>query len=234
MSIRILSIAPDILNPNGDAENARVLLKRAEWAGLDAEIVEQVSELPDVVVIGSGFEADIPAAADALRANAELLRSSADAGVPILAVATGFELLSDRIELAPGEWLDGLGILAGHASLAPARISGDLVVESSYGELVGFENHPRSFERGAGVAPLGRVTFGEGNGSGSSEEGAVATSVIGTHLHGPVLARNPALADHLLRTITGGAYDPQDARAKSVDRWAELSKSKVLKRVKAG
>lgn len=38
---------------------------------------------------------------------------------------------------------------------------------------------------------------------GDGREGAVQGSVYGTYLHGPVLARNPEFADHLLALALG-------------------------------
>ena len=52
-------------------------------------------------------------------------------------------------------------------------------------------------------APLGTVVAGRGNGAGLPIEGAVSGHVLGTYLHGPVLARNPDLSDLLLRWATG-------------------------------
>ena len=34
-------------------------------------------------------------------------------------------------------------------------------------------------------------------------DGVVSGSLVGTYLHGPVLVRNPALADHLLSLVVG-------------------------------
>ncbi|HEY0815162.1 MAG TPA: hypothetical protein VGE11_17960, partial [Pseudonocardia sp.] len=60
---------------------------------------------------------------------------------------------------------------------------------------------------GAGTRPLGRVLAGPGNDTrsrrGHGVDGAIGGNVVATYLHGPVLARNPALADHLLRRVTG-------------------------------
>ena len=61
--------------------------------------------------------------------------------------------------------------------------------------LTGFENHGGPTTLAEGTIALGRVTAGVGNGGGDGSEGAVRGRVVGTYLHGPVLARNPALAD---------------------------------------
>jgi CobQ-like glutamine amidotransferase family enzyme len=51
------------------------------------------------------------------------------------------------------------------------------------------------------------VLTGVGNGHDRSE-GAVQDGVVATYLHGPVLVRNPDLADHLLVRATGGPLPP--------------------------
>ena len=47
------------------------------------------------------------------------------------------------------------------------------------------------------------ISSAVGNGVGDGTEGVVQGSVIGTYMHGPALARNPELADHLLATALG-------------------------------
>jgi CobQ-like glutamine amidotransferase family enzyme len=49
------------------------------------------------------------------------------------------------------------------------------------------------------VRPLGRTQPGRGNNGKDGTEGAVRDNVIGTYLHGPVLAKSPRFADDLLR-----------------------------------
>ena len=62
---------------------------------------------------------------------------------------------------------------------------------------------------------MARVVTGVGNGAdrspdGTGTEGAWAGQVIGTYMHGPVLARNPLLADLLLSMATGTALTELD------------------------
>ncbi|HVK44333.1 MAG TPA: hypothetical protein VM429_05465, partial [Micropruina sp.] len=100
-----------------------------------------------------------------------------------------------------GSSIEGLGILPGRAVPRSGRVTDDLVVASPrFGLLVGFENHARDYI-GAEGSPLGRLRSGVGNGRGSGQEGVVMGAVIGTHLHGPVLAKNPEFADHLLASM---------------------------------
>ena len=64
--------------------------------------------------------------------------------------------------------------------------------------LAGFENHAGRTILGDGAEPLGRVVAGFGNDGESGYEGCRRGRALGTYLHGPLLPRNPWLADWLL------------------------------------
>ena len=118
MTLTIVSLLPSTQNTNGDAQNAGVLEMRAEWAGLAARVlaVERASELPDevdAVVLGSGSDSSLEASRDVLLTMHDELRRWGTERVPILAVGTGFELLSWGVEHADGSALEGLGVLPG-------------------------------------------------------------------------------------------------------------------------
>jgi len=235
MTLTIVALLPGLQNTNGDAENAAVLARRAEWAGLAARVVavdsrDDLPESVDAVVLGSGSDSSLEASRDALLTVHDELRVWATEGIPIFAVGTGWELLSWGIERADGSSIEGLGILPGRAVPRGARVTGDLVVASPrFGLLVGFENHARDYV-GAEGSPLGRVRSGSGNGRDSSQEGVVMGAVIGTHLHGPVLAKNPALADQLLGIMaerSGLDYAPGE-RAALIDAYAAAARDAQL------
>lgn len=236
MSITILSVFPELLDLNGDAQNALVLAQRARWAGLDARVHAlplgaSPSGRPDIVVVGSGAESSARAVLDGLRALEDDLRSWTAASVPLLAVGTGWELLGESVELATGPVLTGLGVFSGR-SIPRARVSDDLVVDTAYGRLVGFENHARQYLAGTGAQALGTVVYGVGN-SGSPSvtgEGEIVGASFGTHLHGPVLAKNPGLADHLLSLVDDG-YGADNATARRVDASAEAARTQILLRL---
>ncbi|MFF2390109.1 type 1 glutamine amidotransferase [Agromyces sp. NPDC058104] len=236
MTFTIVSLLPTLQNTNGDAQNADVLARRARWAGLEAEVVavDDRSALPervDAVVLGSGSDASLEASREALLGMHDELRRWGTEGVPVLAVGTGWELLSWGVETGDGRSIEGLGILPGRAVPRDGRVTGDLVVKSPLlGMLVGFENHARDY-LGAEGSPLGRVRAGGGNGRESAQEGVVMGAVFGTHLHGPVLAKNPAFADHLLGIMAqraGVAYAP-GGRAGEVDGYAAAARAAQLR-----
>lgn len=240
-SVTIVSLLPELLGNNGDAANARVLAQRARWGGVPASVVAVNSraDLPervDAVVIGTGTDSDLAAARDGLLTMASEIRQWLTGGVPFLAVGTGWELLSWGIELADAT-VEGLGIVPGRAVPRAERATGDLVVASKHGRLIGFENHARDYV-GAEGSPLGRVESGVGNGAGnriggSLHEGVMIGEFVGTHLHGPVLARNPGLADHLVKLMLArrGIEYVAGARSEEVDEIARAARNDIAVRL---
>lgn len=229
--LNIVSVAPELFNPNGDSENARVLARRCGWSGIDARVVavEEAGSIPerlDVVVIGSCSDSRLSQARDVLLGLKPLLTAAMASGVPLLAVGNGLELLGGTLELADGGVLDGLGLIEASSALRRSRATGELVVDGDNGLLVGYENHARDLVTDG--PSLGRVLAGAGNGAGS--EGLVHGSLYGTHLHGPVLAKNPELADRLLRTAAqraGLEYRPS-AMTNAADAHAAAARESIL------
>jgi len=86
-------------------------------------------------------------------------------------------------------------------------MTGNIVVDSPFGRLVGFENHSGRTVLDTGQQALGTVRQGFGNNGDTGDEGAIVANTIGTYLHGPVLPKNPALADHLLLGAQSRRYD---------------------------
>lgn len=238
MTLHIVALLPTLMNTNGDAENARVLATRAEWAGLDVELhwVDDVAELPervDLVVFGSGSDSDLETARTALLPAIDRIRAWATERTVMLAVGTGWELMSWGLERENGQIVEGLGIFVGRAVPAPERVVGDLVINSPWGELVGFENHSRDYV-GAEKSSIGSVIHGSGNGivqpSGRRHDGVLMGTAIGTHMHGPICAKNPVFADELLRLAAehAGLKYVRSAQADQVDEWAKAASARVL------
>jgi CobQ-like glutamine amidotransferase family enzyme len=210
MTYRILQLFPELTNVNGDAENALALTRRLEWAGGDAEVVPLAegerppASAPAAVILGSGVDSSLSRTRDALEGLRARLTEWLAAEIPVLAVGTGLELLTRRIQL-PGGPLQGLGIVPGETTALPVRVAGELVVDSAWGRLFGYENHGRGLALDPGVTPLGGVVHGTGNGAGS--DGIRQGSLFGTHLHGPVVARNPRFAMALVAAVAGDTID---------------------------
>jgi CobQ-like glutamine amidotransferase family enzyme len=202
--LRVAVVYPDLLGTYGDGGNGLILARRAEWRGVEVELLQAASDgaLPgaDIYCLGGGEDGPQVRAARTLLDDGELVRRVAS-GAVVLAVCAGFQVVGRTFPGAEGDPHEGLGLLpVTTVKVALPRAVGEVVAEPDEAlglpVLSGFENHGGRTTREEGATPLARVTAGVGNGDGS--EGALAGRVIGTYLHGPVLARNPALADLLL------------------------------------
>lgn len=236
-ALRIAVLAPDVLDSNGDAANARVLAARARWSGLAAETValdsvDDFAVRPDVLVAGTGAEEDLPAVLELLRAVRTRLVEWVAEGTEVVAVGAGWELLAESFA-TDGGVVEGISLFPGR-SVQAERVTGDLVVASGLGVLVGFENHTRRFE---GIAPelaLGPVLHGVGDGG---SEGYLSGGLLGTHLHGPVLAKNPVLADAVLGRVAdrhGLTYAPTAELTRQADETARAAREMIAKRLGVG
>jgi hypothetical protein len=194
-----------------------VLERRLAWRGYDVERVDVTGGQPipagcDIYMVGGGEDAPQVQAAREIGTGGPLHRA-VDAGAVVLAVCAGMQIVGTTFPDAGGVARPGAGLLdIETVRVDRPRAVGELLVmpDPSLGlpPLTGFENHGGRTRLGAGATALGRVEVGEGNGWGT--EGAFAGRVIGTYMHGPVLARNPALADLLLTWATGDELAPLD------------------------
>ncbi|HWD24110.1 MAG TPA: MurT ligase domain-containing protein, partial [Acidimicrobiales bacterium] len=211
--LRIVIVHPDLLGTYGDGGNGRVLANRARWRGIPVELIDATADSPlperaDVYLLGGGEDGPQLASADALRTGS--LARAIDRGAVVLGVCAGYQILGHAFPAPDGSLHRGLGLLdVTTARGAPRAVGETLVIREAIGPdrtLTGFENHGGRTTRGEGTSPLGRVIAGTGNGDGT--DGAVSGRTIGTYLHGPVLARNPGLADELLSLAVGAPLPP--------------------------
>jgi CobQ-like glutamine amidotransferase family enzyme len=210
-------VYPELLGTYGDRGNAVVLVQRLRWRGHDAELVEVAAGAPipdslDVYLFGGGEDDPQAMASAGMRASRAAVERARAGGAAVLAVCAGHQLIGHSYEAADGEILDGLGLVDAVTRAGPNRLIGEVVVEpdSPLPVLTGFENHGGRTTLGPNERPLGRVLAGGGNGDGT--DGVLGQRLIGTYLHGPVLPRNPALADHILSWIVGDLEPLDSAR----------------------
>ncbi|KQB87188.1 type 1 glutamine amidotransferase [Corynebacterium lowii] len=225
-SLQIGLILPDVLGTYGDDGNALVLRGRARMRGIAADIhpVKLGEAIPtglDVYTLGGGEDTAQILAAEHLLADGGL-RRAAEAGRPILAICAGLQVLGESFR-ADGRIVDGLGLIDATTTSLGKRAIGE-VTSTPTGAgftaaltqpLTGFENHMGATILGSAATPLGVVKRGVGNSdhhgtegladasTQRTAEGAVQGSVVATYMHGPVLARNPQLADLLLAQAMG-------------------------------
>ncbi len=214
-SLTVVLVYPELLGTYGDVGNAQVLVQRARWRGVSARVervgvADAVPAYGDVYVLGGGEDQAQLLAVNRLRAQRGL-HSAVAAGAPVLAVCAGLQLLGWSFVDGAGLEHAGLGLLDCRSDrLGGPRAVGELLTQprpEGIPLLTGFENHQGRTVLGRDATPFGDVVSGVGNGDGT--DGAVAGSIVATYAHGPVLARNPALADSLLSRVMG-AFEPID------------------------
>ena len=235
-ALRLLWVYPDLLSTYGDRGNLLVLERRARLRGLDVEAVMVNADQPvprqaDIYLMGGGEDLPQILAARRLRADGGLA-AAAQGGAVVFAVCAGYQLLGTEFGGEDGQPVPGLEIIDIRSGRGQRRGVGEILADVAPGlgvpRLTGFENHQGVTQRGPGVAPLGSVVTGVGNGDGT--EGAYAGRVLGTYLHGPVLVRNPGLAD-LLLTWAAGQLPPLAA---DEEEWTLRLREQRLAAVPAG
>jgi len=216
--LRLVWVYPDLLSTYGDRGNLIVLSRRARLRGIEVQAVEVNADQPvpgqgDIYLLGGGEDLPQILAARRLRTDGGLA-AAVSRGAVVFAVCAGYQVIGHEFGGVEGESVDGLGLLDISSGRGERRGVGELVAdvdpELGLPKLTGFENHQGVTSLGAGARPLARLSLGVGNGDGT--EGAYSGKVLGTYMHGPALARNPALADLLLSWVVGqlAPIDPAD------------------------
>ena len=220
MKLTIGYFYKDLLNLYGDNGNVEILLYRAKKRGFNTEVIEistdtkvtpkLVKEI-NLVFMGGGPDSSQKAIyEDLLKDKKDFLKSYIDNGGVGLYVCGSYQLLGKYYKAADGTTLGGLSIFdlyTQHFGNQKERCIGNTVAEiliedsilaETPNTLVGFENHGGRTFLGKGAKPFAKIIKGHGNNSEDGTEGVHYKNSIGTYFHGPVLARNPHLADYLI------------------------------------
>ncbi|WP_322796648.1 hypothetical protein [Tepidiforma sp.] len=207
MELRVAHLYPGVMNLYGDRGNALALRTRAERRGIACTIIPVNIGDPfdpgavDLLLIGGGQDREQRRIAPDLLQRGPAIREAVDAGLPALAVCGGYQLFGHRYIDHDGSIIPGIGVFdleTRHPGPIADRCIGDVVVETPFGEVVGFENHGGRTYLAPGQEPFGAVVAGFGNNAADRTEGARRGNAIGTYLHGSLLPKNPALADALI------------------------------------
>jgi lipid II isoglutaminyl synthase (glutamine-hydrolysing) len=206
----------------GDRGNILALAQRARWRGIDVtvrtlDIGDDPTDDVDLYFFGGGQDQNqVAVAADLDGAKGQRLRTLVDEGAALLAICGGYQLLGHSYYPHDAAPMPGVGLFDVTTEAGHERFIGNVVVDSRWGELVGFENHSGRTHLGASAEPLGQVRVGRGNNGIDGTEGVVHRSAVGSYLHGSLLPKNPAIADWLLeaacrRRDPGASLAPLDS-----------------------
>ena len=208
--IVIAHMFPDLLNLYGDGGNVRILSERLVWRGIPVQVkrVEHGESVDlgdvDLVFLGGGPDREQKlASAELMRMKDELAAYVKEDG-PVLAICGGYQILGKTWLLGDEEvpGLDIVGIETRRPGTSADRLIDNIVLSSPLAThpVVGYENHAGRTYLAEGVKPFGAVvsSVGHGNNDADKADGALYLNVLGTYLHGPLLSKNPEIADWLL------------------------------------
>lgn len=206
-SAKIVVVYQSLLGIYGDQGNALVLHKRLQWRGIDSEVVfvepgEPVPADGAIYLLGGGEDNAQTTAVAELKRDGRLF-DALDSGAVLFAVCAGYQILGHTFTIGENDEVrDGLGVLDVTTRRGPKRAVGEILSQwtkpdGSASLITGFENHGGWTSLGPNATPLAKVEVGIGNGE-DGYDGAVQGRVVGLYPHGPILARNPELADWLL------------------------------------
>ena len=232
-TLRIAHLYPELLNLYGDSGNILCLRRRMEWRGITPDVMEvHVDDTPsfsgvDIAFIGGGSDREQRIVCDKLLTEQAEIRAFVEDGGVLAAVCGGYQLLGSSYLMAD-EKVEGLSLVDLYTDHGDPRLIGNIVVESSISPqpIVGYENHAGRTHLGEGVTPLGRVLYGHGNDGVTGYEGVLYKNVVGTYVHGPLLPKNPGVADYLIARAMERKYGT--AELEPLDDTEELAANEVM------
>ena len=236
-TVKIIHLYPKSMNLYGDHGNILTLKKRLKWRGIDAEIINHDIDdstdfsQADIVVGGGGQDAQQDQIqADLLRHKSELA-SLAERNVPMLLVCGMYQLFGKSFITETDETIEGLDILPIDTKAGRTRLTGNIIIDSErFGYIVGYENHSGQTHLDDDSSPLGQVVLGAGNNADDGHEGIIYRNIIATYLHGPILPRNPQVADYLIAQALKNKGIKNQLEELPIDNLAYLAQKDALER----
>lgn len=224
---------PDLMSTYGDRGNVIVLKKRCEWRDITVEVKDVTLETPvevlkecDLIFMGGAQDRQQKIAGeDFLKRKGPVVRKMVEKGIPALFVCAAYQAVGHHYKPYQGKPIPGPGIfdlVTEHPGDQAKRLIGNVAAElinplALAGKtIVGFENHGGRTRLGPKLKPLARIIKGGGNNGEDGYEGAIYKNAIGSYFHGPLLPKNPHLADWLIEKALEEKYH-RESRLASLD-----------------
>lgn len=216
--LKILYLYPDILELYGDYGNIQVLKYRLEQRGINVNIVPySIGDAApnfndyDLVFAGGGADQEQGILSEDLIKFKDNIKEAIDNGVFFLLICGSYQLFGKYYKGVEGNIIPGLEVFDYYTEAIADRKNrciGNIVLSANLNgkesKIIGFENHGgQTFNVNT---PFGDVLFGNGNKFGDTKEGFFLDNVIATYLHGPLLSKNPELADYIIKYCLDRKY----------------------------
>ena len=205
---------PDLMSTYGDRGNINILQKRCEWRGIKIEIInidqatnDQELKNIDLLFGGGAQDKEQSIVIEDLKKKKKIIKDLIEKNTPALFVCGAPQLMGNYYEPSVGKRIEGLGIFD-MASIHPGpkqdRLIGNVIAKIALPGLentivVGFENHGGRTFLGKTAKPFATVLKGYGNNDTDKTEGIIYKNALGSYLHGPLLPKNPEIADWLIK-----------------------------------
>lgn len=208
----IIHMYPNLLNLYGDRGNLICLQKRLAWYGYDCKIKSIGLNEPvdfahsDMIFLGGGSDREQGLVYQDLVGHADKFFGHIQDGLPVLCICGAYQLLGTSYIASDGQEMKGLGFFNFLSRGARKRLIGNVWIKANIEgreiDVVGFENHAgRTCFEDPALRPFGQVIKGYGNNGEDKQEGILYRNLIGTYLHGPLLPKNPSIADFFIRKM---------------------------------
>ena len=247
---------PNLMSTYGDGGNVICIQRRCQWRGIQVSVISLDQEQPPQayqevdLIVGGGAQDRQQAIvmADLQGAKAAALGNKIEQGTPGIFTCGSPQLLGHYYEPKLGNRIEGLGLLdltSKHPGENAPRCIGNVIftitasplateLTDLWGEtplVIGFENHGGRTYLG-NVQPLGKVIKGYGNNGEDGLEGAFYRKAIATYAHGPLLPKNPFIADWLIQTALRQKYQTEITLTKLDDSLAIKAREIMLNKIK--
>ena len=240
--LKILYLYPDMLELYGDYGNIQVLKYRLESRGyscvIDRYSLEDIAPdftKYDLVFAGGGADIEQNILSNDLIKYKENIKQAIDEGVFFLLICGAYQLFGKYYKDVEGNIINGLEIFPYYTEAIEdrkKRCIGNIVIDvnlnGNSSKVIGFENHGgQTFDISS---PFGKVLVGNGNKFNDEFEGFFQKNIIATYLHGPLLAKNPELADYIIKYCLDRKYDENLCLEPLNDNFENLCREQLLNR----
>lgn len=247
---------PELMSTYGDKGNILVLKRRCEWRNIAFSIlpIDQTTKPKDIktvdIIFGGGSqdrEQEI-VMRDLKGEKQEIIKEKIENNIPALFVCGSPQLMGRYYEPAVGQRIEGLGIfdmVSKNPGPDVPRCIGNTVAKvnwqhlntilnsqfSTFNYIVGFENHGGRSYLGKNCKPFAKVIKGYGNNGADGTEGMIYKNAIGCYFHGPLLPKNPQIADFIIQRALEVKYKTEITLQPLDDTLEQKAQEAILKRL---
>lgn len=242
MELKVLCLYPNIMDLYGDNGNLEIIKYRLNSRNIEMILDTYTIGDPsldlseyDLVFMGGGSDKEQKLVAKDLIKYKEKIKRSINSGTFYLLICGAYQLFGAYYKDSEDNLISGLNIFDYYtlsSTNKSERCIGNIIVETDIlkepTKIVGFENHggqTYNIDK-----PFAKVLYGNGNTFKCEYEGYFNKNVLGTYLHGPLLSKNPELADYIIKECLERKYNKKINLKKIDDNFEMLAKNEIINR----